>query len=687
MNPDLCALPLSHRKQTTDPRCWTKLRKSGHHGKSVLACSLGIFGVVAHGAGQDVSTGHNQNERWGLDASESALAPATVSAATFGLKFNLLVDGKVDAQPLYATSVGIPGSTRRVNLVVIATEHGTAYAFDADSGALVWQRSLLGSAEVPSDARGCSQIKPEIGVTATPVIDRRADGTGRIYLVAMSRAAANPIYHQRLHSLDLATGTEDPAGPVEILAQYPGQGPGNNGRGQVVFDPKQYKERAALLLLNNLVITTWASHCDFAPYTGWILAYDKTSLAQVSVLNVDPNGIPGSNFLPDGSGGSFWGSGAGPAGVPSGYIYLISANGPFDVGLVNGSQRAGDYGDTLLKVIARSGALHVFDYFTPYNQQDEASHDTDFGSGGPMLLPILRDAAGRNRYLAVGAGKDGNLYLADRVNLGKTNLSLNNSNLYQELPGALSPGIYGAPAYFNGAIYYGPVGGPLRRFALQNARLLPAPTSSTAEPFGYPGTTPSVSAFGSTRGIVWAYENAGSGQAVLHAYDAADLTKELYSSATNPTRDAFGAGNKFMVPTIAGGKVFVGTTNSVGVFGLLSPVPAVSASASIQVEASSIRFNAHSSLFEQTVVVKNVGDRTLPGPLSLALDGLTPTATLVNANGATTLDATGANPYRTMPRAGGLLQGASISFELKFSAPPGTVITHKTRAFAGFGVL
>jgi hypothetical protein len=518
------------------------------------------------GIATDVLTYHNDNARTGWNANETILTPSNVNVSTFGLNLNLPVDGKVDAQPLYAANAAVFGAGNfqgNHDLVIVATEHDSVYAFDADTGLLYWHTVLLGAGETPSDDRGCGQVTPEIGITSTPVIDRSngLSGTnGTIYAVAMSKSAG-PVYHQRLYALNLATGQQD--GVVEIQATYPGTGPHNDGRGNVIFDPGAYEERSGLLLLNGIVYTAWTSHCDIPPYTGWIIGYAETTLAQTTILNVDPNG--------SGSGNSIWGSGAGPAADTNGNIFVLTANGPFDTTLNNGFPSQGDYGDTFLK-LSTQGSLRVTDYFTPFDQAAAAAHDTDLGSGGAVVIPDMVDASGNTRHLAIGAGKDGNIFLVDRDNMGKFNPS-SNSNIYQELAGALPGGEWATSAYFNGAVYYGPVGNSLRKFTFTRARLNPNPTAATSIVFQYPGVTPSVSSSGNNSGIVWAYENPDSGnnQAVLHAYDATSLT-ELYNSNQNPGRDQFGVANKFITPTICNGKVLVGTTNSVAVFGLLTPV-------------------------------------------------------------------------------------------------------------------
>jgi len=502
----------------------------------------------------DVLTWHNDNARSGQNLNETALTPANVNAKTFGRLFSLATDGKVDAQPLHVANLAIPGNGTH-NVLIVATEHDSIFAFDSDSGAKLWQVSLLAPGETTSDRRHCSQIVPEIGVTSTPVIDRNSGPHGTVYAVAMSKNAAGKYLH-RLHALDLATGAEQFGGPVEIHASFPGSGDGSSG-GVVTFDPGQYDDRAALLLSNGVVYTSWSSHCDIRPYTGWIIGYNEKTLAQSGVLNTAPNGNEAS----------FWNSGAGPAADASGNIYALVANGTFDTTMnAGGFPARGDYGNAFIKVSASNGQLAVNDYFAEFNAVAESDVDQDLGSGGAMLLPDVNDSQGKTRHLAVGAGKDSNIYVVDRDNMGKFNPSRN--NIYQELTSALGGPEFAAPAYFNGRVYYGAVGAMLKAFALANGQLTAGPVSENKKSFGYPGTTPSISANGTQNGIVWAAENGSN--AMLHAFDAADLSHELYNSDQAPGgRDHFGAGNKFITPTVANGKVFVGTTSGVGVFGLL----------------------------------------------------------------------------------------------------------------------
>jgi hypothetical protein len=502
-----------------------------------------------------VLTYHNDNSRSGLNANETVLTTANVNPTQFGKLGTMQVAGLVDAEPLYVGGLTINGAAH--NVVFVATEHDMVYAFDADTFAQLWSANMLASysSETPSDDRGCSQVQPEIGITSTPVIDPSVGPNGTIFVVAMSKDSSGN-YHQRLHALDLTTGLERSGSPAEIQATYP------NSSGQTTFAPGQYEERAALLALNGVIYTSWTSHCDFDPYTGWVISYSESNLQQLSVLNLTPNGARGA----------IWMAGDGPAADSSGNIYLITGNGTFDTTL-NGSgfPNQGDYGNAFVKISTAQNSLSVADYFTMSNTVSETNGDTDFGSGGVMLLPDLTDGNGTVRHLAVGAGKDGTMYVVNRDDMGKFNAS-NDNAIYQQLNGALPGGVWAAPAYFNGAVYYGSNGQPLKAFPISNAQV-GASSSQSATQFGYPGTTPSISSNGTSNGIVWAIEN-GSSTGVLHAYDATNLAQELYNSnMAAGSRDSFptNSNDKFVTPLIANGKVYVGTPNAVVVFGLLNP--------------------------------------------------------------------------------------------------------------------
>ena len=504
----------------------------------------------------DVVTYHYDNLRTGQNLNETILTPANVNSTKFGLLGAFTVDGRVDAQPLYLSAVAIPNAGTK-NVLYVATEHGSVYAFDADSvngntSAFLWKTAVLGSGETSSDDRGCGQVTPEIGVTATPVIDRTRGAHGAIYVVAMSKDA-NGNYFHRLHALDLTTGAELFGGPTLVQATYPGTGD-NSSNGNVVFDAKQYKERPGLLQIGGTIYTTWSSHCDAGPYTSWVMSYDANTLSQTSVLNLVPNG----------SEGGIWMAGTAPGADASGNIYFMVGNGDFGTTLnASGFPANSNCGQCYVR-LSSSAPMKLLDYFTPSNTVSESNSDTDFGSGGPLLLPDLVDANGTTRHLAVGSGKDAIIYVLDRDNMGK--FKSTSDNIYQQISGQIG-GVWSKPSYFNNTVYYGAVGDHLKSFPVTSAKLSATPATQSSNSFAYPGTTPSISANGASNGIVWAVENGSTG--VLHAYNATNLTSELYNSnqAAN-NRDHF-SDNKFVTPMVANGKVYVGTPSSVVVFGLL----------------------------------------------------------------------------------------------------------------------
>ena len=312
----------------------------------------------------------------------------------------------------------------------------------------------------------------------------------------------------------------------------------------------------ALLLLNGAIYMGWTSHCDGGAYTGWLMGYSESTLAQTSVLNLTPNG----------SEGSIWMAGAGLAADSSSNIYFLDANGTFDTTLnASGFPNKNDFGNGFIKVSTTGTSLSVADYFETSKTVSESSGDEDLGSGGALVLPDLQDSAGTVHHLAVGAGKDSNIYVVNRDSMGKFNAQ-NDSAIYQEISGAIG-GVYSMPAYFNNTVYYGAVNDNLKAFPITNAKLATTASAQSNNSFQYPGTTPAISANGTSNGIVWAVEN--SSPAVLHAYDATSLSELYNSNQAANSRDHFGSGNKFITPMIVNGKVFVGTPNSVAEFGLL----------------------------------------------------------------------------------------------------------------------
>jgi hypothetical protein len=501
--------------------------------------------TVLQPAGWDVLTYHNDNNRTGQNLSETLLTPATVNQAHFGKIAFYATDGKIDAQPLIASNVPV-GAVGK-NILYVASEHDTVYAFDADTGESLWSKSLLLAGEKPDGTHSCNAIVPEIGVTSTPVIDRNL---GVIYVVAASQAGNN-IY-ERLHALSLATGAEMLGGPTTISASYSDAVTGSTQD----FVPADYVERSALLLANGKIYTSWSSHCDNQPYSSWVIALDGTTLQVTQSFNAEPSS--GSGMA------SFWNSGAGPLADSAGNVYLLSANGVFGTTLdANGFPANHAYGNSFIKLappVSTSSVLTLTDYFSMFDSVSESNGDLDLGSGGGLLLPDLKDGSGQTRHLILGGGKDSSIYVLDRDSMGKYNAN-NNSQIWQELPVVFPNsinGLYGSPAYFNNNVYFGPTGDAIRAFSISNAKLATATSMQTTNVFPYPGATPSISANGTANGILWAVENSST-QGVLHAYDANALGTELYNSNQAGSRDAFGPGSKFNVPTVANGRVYVAT--------------------------------------------------------------------------------------------------------------------------------
>jgi len=662
-----------------------------------IACVSWNFSAVA----ADVLTYHNNNARTGVNSDEIALTPQNVRADKFGLIFKLIVDGQLYAEPLYVSSAPIFNGSQflgRHNIVVAATEHDSVYAFDADSGKLYWQVSLIGAGEIASDPRNCPAILDEIGITSTPVIDRGIGPYGTIYVLAMTRAANTLTYFYRLHALDLSTG-KDVQPPTLIQASYPdagGHGPNYDpATGNINLNPGYSQQRAALVLANGLIYTAWASFCDVPPSSGWIIAYNEKTLAQVYVLNADPDETPAIN--PPSSAAGFWQSGAGAAVDEQGNLYPVTSNGPFDTNFnQNGFPITGDYGDTLLKL---SPSLKVTDFFTPSDQLLRTLDDLDFGAGGSMILPDLYDSSNQVHHLVVATGKEPTMYLLNRDNLGRYNPA--GDVVYQKIPGVLGAfGVWAAPAYFNGALYFGPRDTFMSRFTFNsNAKLDPVPDSVTSTSFPFPGTNPTISSLGNTNGIVWAAQltaDPGQGQEVLHAYDALDLGTELYNSAQSGTRDQFGASSKFIVPTISNGKVYVGATGlpgtivgknpssgTVGVFGLFNPTPATEVSSIIQVSRGGFRYLPATGHFVQLVALTNIGAAPVPLPVSLVLDNLSTGAVLANASGSTTIVSPVASQYLNAPLTTDLEPSQSVTVQLDFIDTLRQPLIYTTRVLAG----
>src|SRR6266436_6675050 len=541
---------------------------------AVYACRGGGTSPASSFTG--VFTQRYDPQRTGLNRQESILTPSNVAGSTFGKLFACAVDGEVYAQPLYVANFLIQGGTH--NVVFVATMNDSVYAFDADASPCVqyWQKSFLGTGVTtvpPADTGETRDINTQIGITGTPVID---PATGTLYVVARTRETVgtgcsddSPCYFQRLHALDLATGGEKFSGPADISSAITVPGSGDTGdstcpgsAGNVPFCPLRENQRPGLLLLNGKVYVAWASHGDITPYHGWVIGYAAADLAQAPVV---------FNTTADGGLGGIWMSGTGPAADADGNIYVITGNGTFDT-----AAPRTNYGDSFIR-LSPAGGLSVADFFTPANQSDLNEGDLDLGSGGAIVLP---DSAGSEAHphLLIGGDKQGVLYVIDRDNM--TGFNADGDQILQTVPITAGPaciicGIFSTPAFWEGKLYVVAIRDVLKQYTVVNGTLSLLPAVQASDMFGVPGATPAVSSNGATNGIVWVSDTTNNGTngsvngaAVLFAYDATNLNK-LFSS---PPGGAGAAGNavKFTVPTVANGKVYVGTQTELSVFGLFS---------------------------------------------------------------------------------------------------------------------
>jgi hypothetical protein len=514
-------------------------------------------------------THHNDNLRTGQNLNETVLSPATVSSATFGKLFAYPLDGIAYASPLYVANVNMShrsgnGRGRQShNVVYVATEHNSVYAFDADGrvSAPLWQVSFInpaaGVTTVPPDDTGeCCDIAPEIGITGTPVID---PATGTLYVVAATKevVGGNTTYVQRLHALDIKTGAEKFGGPVVIQASVPGSGAGAAG-GMIAFDPLLNNQRPGLLLYNGVVYIGFGSHGFPNVYHGWLLGYDAATLKQVFVYSTTPNA----------NRGGIWQAGGGPAVDASGNIYFATGNGTFDA-----NTGGGDYGDSVVKL---STAASVVDYFSPHDQAELDANDIDLGSAGVLLLP---DQSGLNPRLLIAAGKAGTIFLCNRDDLGHFNPN-GDTQIVQTIPNAFPGGTVETgnrinPVYGNGRVYFSAVADDMKAFQVTQGTLSLAPTSQSADVYNYPGGPMAFSANGADGAILWAVqrfgqENGGiAAPGVLHAYDPTNLGNEFYNSNQAGTRDALDFAAKFNVPLVANGKVFIASESMLTAYGLL----------------------------------------------------------------------------------------------------------------------
>ncbi len=505
-------------------------------------------------------THHNDNLRTGQNLNETVLTPANVNAATFGKLSTYQLDGVAYASPLYAANVNIPGQGFH-NVVYVATEHDSVYAFDADglSASPLWKVSFINPAAgittvPPGDTGETGDIAPEIGITSTPVIDQ---SSGTIYVVAKTKESIG--YVQKLHALDITTGAEKFSGPVVIQASVPGTGNGVQA-GRIPYDPLRQNPRVALLLSNGVVYMAAGSHGDNSPWHGWVLGYNATTLQQVMAYNTTPNG----------NGAGVWHSGGGVAADSAGNLYFVTGNGDFDA-----NTGGGDYGNSFMK-LSPSGV--VLDYFAPHDQSNLNFYDLDLGSAGVLLLP---DQPGTAPHLVGNAGKSGTIFLVNRDNMGRFN-SQNENQIVQSLVNIFpNPtfsnigGNFSSPVYFSGFVFFSPVLDSIKAFQFSNGLLSTAPTSVSSTSYSYMGGALAISANNNTNGILWAverlasYQNDLTARGVLHAYDATNLANELYNSSQAGSRDTLDFAAKYNIPLVANGKVFVANVSELVVYGLL----------------------------------------------------------------------------------------------------------------------
>jgi hypothetical protein len=517
-----------------------------------VLCLWGLsVGIVHAQSYSGMLTWHNDLARTGQNLQETVLTPTNVNSKTFGKLFSFPVDGQIFGQPLYVYNVAIPGKGT-YNVIYVTTENDSVYAFDADgtNTTALWYDSFInpskGITPIPCADTGANPcpFASVIGITGTPVID---PSSGTLYLVAATKE--NGKFVNRLHALDITSGAEKFGGPVQIEASVPGRGSGNK-HGVVSFDPHHQLQRPGLLLLNDVVYLGWASFGDVAPFHGWILGYGAASLSQMAVFNSTPNG----------SDGGLWQGGAAPSVDAAGNIYLITGNGTFDV-----NKGGSDWGDSFLKF---DSSLAVLDYFTPYDQLKLSKNDLDLGSGSGLLLPLQN---GKFPHEMVSAGKEGLIYVVNRSKMGKFDSRKN--DVIETVRGSAN-GYWSSAAYWNNAVYYAGREDFLSQYALSKGLISKSPVHSAPTKFSA-GSTPSVSANGSADGIVWAIERLPKVKdafptAVLHAYNATNVSQELYNSNQAGTRDVLGSGVTFSVPAVINGKVYVGTGSELDVLGLLN---------------------------------------------------------------------------------------------------------------------
>lgn len=652
---------------------------------ALLGLAVLLGGISPAEAQKNVATSHYDNSRTGQMTTETILTPVNVKNAndgvtpdTFGRLFSYPVDGRIYAQPLYIQNVTLgagtaqPGSVH--NVVFVATEHDSIYAFDADSNgganALpLWHATLLDTAHgvpsgttattVPNNDVSTGDIVPEIGITGTPVID---PATNTLYVVGKTKENGN--YFQRLHALDITTGNEKLGGPVTLAGQVNGTGNGSVG-GVLQFDPKWENNRPGSILLNGYLYLGFAAHGDNGPWHGWILAYNATTLQRTSVWCSTPAGLGSGMWL---SGNGLAGDSFNSGNAPGGRLFVATGNGAFNA-TTPPYTSAMNYGDDLVRLDLNNGVMTVADHFTPLNQSDLNGRDADVGSGGVLLLPD--QAAGGHTHLMMQIGKEGRIYVVDRDSLGGYNAA--SDNIVQEVPVNNASqtnqtfkvtGLWAMPAYWNNTVFTWGTGDVLKAFSFVNGRLgnldangLPSTLSHSNENSGFPGATPVVSSNGTANGIVWAVTTDAyntSGQAVLYAHSAANTGTTLFNSNTNAARDNPGVATKFVIPVVTNGKVYVGTANFLSVYGLLNGSQ----------QAATPVLTPGTESYTGSISV-SMTDSTSGASIYFTTDGSTPTTASTKYTGAITVSTT--ETVKAIASASGFLQSgiASATYTLQ----------------------
>ena len=515
----------------------------------------------------------------GLYSSETTLTPANVNVNQFGRLGSFQADGIVMGQPLYVANLKLAQGAQH-NVIIFATEHDSVYAIDADnpSGASLWERHYTdpanGVTTMPDSFGGRTTLGGEVGITGTPFID---SATGALYFV--TTLARNGVAEQWLRAIDITSGNDFGPGSVQIQASVPGDGKGSVN-GQIAFDPSIENQRTGLTQTGGAILVGWGSFSDWGVYHGWLMAFDPSTLKLLAVFNPTPNyqsTDAASGPADYGGGGSFWQGGAAPAVDADGNIFLNSADGSF-----NADQGGNNYGDTLLKLHYTGSSFQVVDWFTPANAACIDLHDLEIGSGGVVLLPT--DVT-NGAKLAAAFGKEGRLFLVNRDTLGHYNsggdnqiaqeFMIGNYTCSDSITGDVAEGstwnrLYGNPSYWNGNLYAGASNLQLKQYQFQSGLLNPTPVATAPSVSGLRGANTVVSANANQNAIVWAYEKSAAGQGILHAYDATDISHELWNSNMNSGRDGLGQGIGFATPVVVDGHVIVTYDTRVGIFGPVS---------------------------------------------------------------------------------------------------------------------